>query len=151
MQKDHDLIIREYVPDDFMIIHRRYYDSLTFLNFPNPSAIAKNLSTGPAYTLTNGIPIACGGILPLWKGVGEGWVVTSSLVEKYPITFAKTIWRETIRLIKSMDLERIQTVVDAEHTVSQRWVERMGFESEGLMKKYLGGRDFIRYALIREK
>jgi RimJ/RimL family protein N-acetyltransferase len=50
-----------------------------------------------------------------------------------------------------MDLDRIQTVVDAEHTVSHKWVERMGFKNEGLMRKYLGGRDFYRYALIREK
>jgi hypothetical protein len=143
--------IREYRPDDYMVIHRRHFDSLTFLSFPNPDAIAKNLLKGPAYTITNGVPVACGGILPLWKGVGEGWVVTSALVEKYPIVFAKTVWRATVKLIKSMDLDRIQTVVDAEHTVSQIWVERMGFKNEGLMRKYLGGRDFYRYALIRER
>ncbi|GAF67455.1 unnamed protein product [marine sediment metagenome] len=151
MQKDHDIKVREYVANDYMVIHRRHFDSLTFLSFPDPEKIAKNLSTGPAYTITNGVPIACGGILPLWEGVGEGWVVTSSLVEKYPIIFAKTVWRSTLELIESMDLDRIQTVVDAEHTVSQIWVERMGFKNEGLMRKYLGGRDFIRYALIRER
>lgn len=146
-----DIRVRDYKPEDYMIIHRRKFDTLTFLNFPNPEAVAKSLAKGPAYTLTNGVPVACSGILPLWKGVGEGWAVTSSLVEKYPIIFAKTIWRETVRLIKALDLDRIQTTVDAEHTVSQRWVERMGFVNEGLMKKYLGGRDFFRYALIREK
>lgn len=145
------LKVREYRPEDYMIIQRRRFDSLTFMNFPNPELIAKSLLRGPAYTITNGVPVACGGILPLWEGVGEGWIVTSPLVEKYPYTFAKTVWRETERLIRSLNLDRIQTVVDAEHTVSQIWVERMGFENEGLMKKYLGGRDFFRYALIREK
>ena len=143
--------VREYKPEDYMTIHRRKFDAFTFLNFPDPEAIAKRLTSGPAYTITNGVPVACGGILPLWKGVGEGWVVTSALVEQHPFMFAKTIWRETLRLIKDLDLDRIQTVVDAEHTVSMRWVERMGFENEGLMKKFLGGRDFFRYALIREK
>ena len=145
------LEVRKYRPDDYMVIKRRHFDSLTFLNFPNPSAISVNLSKGPAYTITNGTPIACGGILPLWKGVGEGWVVTSDFVEKYPILFAKTVWRNMAALIESMDLERIQTVVDAEHDVSRKWVERMGFKSEGLMRKYIGGRDYIRYALIRER
>jgi hypothetical protein len=143
--------IREYKPEDYMIIQRRHFDSLTFLNFPNAELVAKNLLKGQAYTITNGVPIACGGILPLWAGVGEGWVVTSPLVEKYPVIFAKTVWRATVELIESMDLDRIQTVVDVEHTVSHKWVERMGFKNEGLMRKYLGGRDFYRYALIREK
>jgi hypothetical protein len=146
-----ELKVRDYKPEDYMVIHRRRFDEMTFLNFPDPEAIAKSLLRGPAYTITNGVPIACGGVLPLWKDVGEGWVVTSPLVEKYPVTFAKTVWRATKKLIESMDLYRIQTVVDAEHEVSQIWVERMGFENEGLMKKYLGGRDFYRYALIREK
>jgi hypothetical protein len=151
MQEDHSIKVRDYAPEDYMIIQRRKFDSLTFLNFPNAKQVGKNLAKGPAYTITNGVPVACGGILPLWTGVGEGWVVTSPLVEKYPVIFAKTVWRETVRLIESMDLDRIQTVVDAEHTVSHKWVERMGFKNEGLMRKYLGGRDFYRYALIREK
>jgi hypothetical protein len=141
--------LREYKPEDYMTIQRRHFDSLTFLNFPNPNAIALNLFRGPAFTLTNGQIIGCGGILPLWKGVGEGWVITSDLVEKYPILFAKTVWRKMKELMVRMGLERVQTLVDAEHTVSQKWVERMGFENEGLMHKYLGGRDFIRYAIVR--
>jgi len=143
--------IREYRPEDYMIIQRRYFDSLTFMNFSNPKAIAINLTKGIAYTLTNGTPIACGGVMPLWEGVGEGWVVTSELVERYPLTFAKTVWRKMKEIIDEMDLVRVQTLVDAEHTVSMKWVERMGFENEGLMRKYLGGRDFYRYALLREK
>jgi len=50
-----------------------------------------------------------------------------------------------------MDLERVQTTIDAEHEVSKAWAERMGFVNEGLMRKYIAGRDFYRYALIREK
>jgi hypothetical protein len=142
--------LRQYRPEDYMTIQRRHFDSLTFLNFPDPNAIARNLSRGPAFTLTNGIPIACGGVLPLWKGVGEGWVVSSPLVEKHSFLFARTAWRKIMELVETMDLVRLQTLVDAEYRVSRRWVERMGFVNEGVMRKYLGGRDYIRYALIRE-
>ena len=142
--------IRDYRPEDFMTIKRRTFDAITFENFANPEAVSKNLLRGKAYTLTNGSPIACAGILPLWKGVGEGWVVTSDLVEKYPVSFAKTVWRGMVHTIKTLKLERVQTIVDVEHTVSQEWVEWMGFEQEGIMRKYLGGRDFFRYALVRK-
>lgn len=133
------------------MIQRRHFDSLTFLNFPNPRLIASNLAKGPAFTgvAPEGI-IACGGILPLWKGVGEAWVVTSELVNLYPLTFAKVIWRKLKELIESNSFERVQTTVDKDYTISQAWVDRMGFKNEGLMRKFLGGRDFYRYAFIKE-
>jgi len=143
--------IRPYEPDDYLKIQRRHFDSLTFMNFPNPRLIASHLAKGPAFTgiAPEGI-IACGGILPLWKGVGEAWVVTSELVNLYPLTFAKVIWRKLGELIENNHFERVQTTVDKEHIVSQKWVERMGFQNEGLMRKFLGGRDFYRYSFIKE-
>lgn len=144
--------LRDYKSEDYMTIKRRHFDSLTFLNFPNPKLIAENLTKGPAFTAFNdGEIVACGGIMPFWKEVGEAWVITSPLVSQYPLFFAKTVWRKLRDLIKSMNLERVQTMVDAENIISQRWVERMNFKNEGLMRKYLGGRDYIRYALIKEK
>lgn len=143
--------IRKYQPEDFLTIKRRDFDALAFMHFPNPKAIASRLAKGPAFTMLNGNIIACAGVLPLWKGSGEGWAVTSPLVEKYPVTFAKSVFLKITEIIEEMQLIRLQTVVDAEHTVSQNWLKRMGFKDEGLMRKYLGGRDFYRYAWIREK
>jgi len=143
--------IRPYIPGDYMKIQRRHFDSLTFMNFPNPKLIAENLARGPAFTgVADGEIIASGGILPLWKGVGEAWVVSSDLVNLYPLTFAKVIWRKLKELIKIMNFERIQTTVDIEHKVSIAWVERMGFEYEGPMRKYLAGRTYLRYAWVKE-
>jgi hypothetical protein len=142
--------IRRYRPEDYMKINRRKFDLLTFLNFPDPEAISKNLGKGPAFTaIANGEIIACGGIVPFWKGVGEGWVVTSELLNLYRLTFAKTVWRLFYRLIKEMNLDRVQTTIDAENVISQAWVERMGFEYEGPMRKYIDGRTFYRYAWVR--
>jgi len=145
------IVIRPYIPEDYMKIQRRHFDSLTFMQFPNPKSIAENLARGPAFTgvAPEGI-VASGGILPLWKGVGEAWVVSSELVNLYPLTFAKVIWRKLKELIETMDFERVQTTVDKDHLVSQKWVERMEFKKEGLMRKFLGGRDYYRYALIKE-
>ena len=142
--------IRPYIPEDYMKINRRHFDSLTFMNFPTPKLVAQNLARGPAFTgLADGEIIACGGILPLWKGVGEAWVVSSELVSLYPITFAKVIWRKMRSIIGELELERVQTTVDKEHKVSQKWLERMGFKNEGLMRKFLGGRDYYRFAWIK--
>jgi len=147
-----EIKIRPYAPEDYFKINRRKFDLLTFLNFPNPKNVSETLGKGPAFTgLIDEEILACGGIIPFWKGVGEAWIVSSPLICKYPLFFAKTVWRKLNGLIVSMNLERVQTVIDAEHIVSCKWAERMGFVNEGLMKKYIGGRDYIRYAWIKEK
>ena len=144
--------IKQYSPEDYMKIKRRDFDMLTFLNFPNPRIAARNLLRGMAITgFRDGEIIACGGIMPLWKGVGEAWVVTSPLVRVCSFSFVKVVWRRLKVFAGILDLERVQTTVDAEHEVSIKWVERMGFMREGLMRRYIDGRDFYRYALIRDK
>ena len=143
------LEIRPYIPSDYIDIKRRHFDALAALNFPKPWAMARNLATGRAFTMTYGEIVACGGILPLWKRVGEGWLVTSKLADQHKIALGKAAWRIIAQLFVEMDLERLQTMVDAEHSVSLYWLERMGFKPEGRMPKYMGGRDFIRLALVR--
>ena len=124
---------------------------MTFLNMPDPLSISQFLSKGIAFTLMNEVDIvACGGIVKFWNGVGEAWVVTSHKVNLYPLSFAKTVYRKLQEIINRMDLERVQTVVDVEHITSLKWVEWMGFKKEGLMRKYINGRDFYRYAWIKE-
>ena len=144
--------LKQYSPEDYLKIRRRDFDMLTFLNFPNPKVVARNLLRGMAITgFRDEEIVACGGIMPLWKGVGEAWVVTSPLVKMCSFSFVKVVWRRLLTFTKIMELERVQTTVDAEHEVSRKWVERMGFKQEGLLKKYINGRDFFRYALIKEK
>jgi hypothetical protein len=145
------MIIRRYEPGDYLSIERRHFDALTFMNFPKPELIAKRFTRGPAYTIvaSEGL-VASGGILPLWKGVGEAWVVTSELVDTYPLLFAKTVWRKLYEIIDGNGIERVQTTIHKDFIVSQKWAERMGFKNEGLMRKYLGGEDYYRYALVRE-
>jgi hypothetical protein len=145
------MIIRRYEPGDYLSIERRHFDALTFMNFPKPELIAKRFTRGPAYTIvaSEGL-VASGGILPLWKGVGEAWVVTSELVDTYPLLFAKTVWRKLYEIINGNGIERVQTTIHKDFIVSQKWAERMGFKNEGLMRKYLGGEDYYRYALVRE-
>ena len=143
--------IRKYKPEDYMAIQRREFDLITFLNFPDPREIAENLANGVAFTgIVDGELITCGGIMKVWEGVGEAWIVSASSVDHYPFTFAKIVVRGLRDIIKELKLERVQTTVDSKYLVSQKWLEWMGFVNEGRMRKYINGRDFFRYALIKE-
>lgn len=144
------LEIRKFKVEDYLEIERRKFDMLTFLHFPDPKAIATRLARGPSYTMVNSEHvIASGGILPLWKGVGEAWVVSSDLVPKHYMAFVRTVVGQLNKITKDMSLDRVQTTVNVEHAVSIKWVEWMGFEREGLMRKFIGGQDYYRYARVR--
>jgi len=142
------LELRKFKPEDYLEIERRKFDMLTYLQFPDSKEVASRLAKGIAYTLVNSKSIvASGGILPFWKGVGEAWMVTSGLVPEYGMSFAKTVLKMLNEYAQGYD--RIQTMVDAEHKVSLRWVEWMEFRNEGLMRKFIGGRDYYRFARVR--
>jgi len=142
--------IRKFKYEDHIKIVRRNWDAVTYAGFPNKERVAKNLERGPAYTMeVDGEIVGCGGIMPLWKGTGEGWIVTSELVPKYKKSVVIAIYYGLMKLMNDLKLERVQTIVLKEHMVSRKWLEWMGFKYEGDMPKYIGGRTYARYALIK--
>lgn len=142
--------VRTYIPNDYLLITRRRFDAITFLNFPNPRAMANTFARGEAYTMeVDGELVACGGVLPLWKGVGEVWLVASPLVERHKTAVGLAVVRKLKEMKKKY--ERLQTVIDREFVLSREWAVWMGFRSEGVMKKYIDGRDYIRYAMVKEE
>jgi hypothetical protein len=105
---------------------------------------------GPAWTgLYDGEIMACCGVIILWAGVAEAWLVTTNLCEQHRLSFHRAIKQNLARLIADMGLQRLQAAVHAEHVVSQKWVERLGFSHEGLMAAYgPDGSDYVRYAKV---
>lgn len=96
------------------------------------------------------IILGCGGILPLWEGVAEGWLLTADEIEQYPLAFHKLVRQFISEAEEALNLHRIQIFVWSEFETSIEWVKRLGFESEGLMKAFSADRqDFYRMAKVR--
>ena len=144
--------VRPYKSEDYIAISRREFDRFTFGTRGNPEVIAKQLFQGKAFTgiCEKGI-ICCAGVLPVWKGVAEAWCVGSPLIESFRFSFPKEVKHKLGQIIEYYKLDRLQTIVDKEFTVSQKWLERMGFSYEGEMPKYIAGRTYLRYAWIRRE
>lgn len=106
---------------------------------------------GPAYTIIDGEEIiGCWGIVRLWGGVGEAWTVFSAAVARHPLWLHKTARRMIQDVMAGMGLDRLQVNVLAGSGRNCRWVERLGFHSEGTMERFgQNGEDYIRYALLR--
>lgn len=104
-----------------------------------------------AWTMVHeGEVVACVGIIHYWSGVAEAWTISSERVVRLKFSFHRTIMELIERVFQQFRLNRLQASVHADHEVSMRWLERLGFKNEGLMKKYLPtGEDAYRYSLVR--
>lgn len=105
------------------------------------------LQSTQALTYTyDGRVIAAMGFILLWDGVIQGWVVPTLHVYTVPVGFAKTVKRYVEAVAETFKCHRFQTgsYVDPMH---KRWMEFLGFESEGVMKQFTPDkRDYENYA-----
>jgi RimJ/RimL family protein N-acetyltransferase len=115
---------------------------------PEARAMFNNHHAIKGYSLFNDdLIMAAAGVHILWGGVAEGWIVMS----KHGYSTPKTVARYTDRLFDGImadnELWRIQASVSASDTKALRFASWLGFEDEGLMKKYgPDGSDYRRVA-----
>ncbi|ANS03923.1 putative acetyltransferase [uncultured Mediterranean phage uvDeep-CGR2-AD3-C191] len=142
-----DLDVTPYQPEDFY--------ELDFSDLDAPIvAIGDKLGlehSEIAYTarVAEGI-LFCAGVTELWPGVGQGWVLPSRLVKKYPKLFHHRLKRVLLPIFRSKGFHRVQTTCAVDATRIQ-WLERIGFEREGLMRGYGPGKeDMLMFAWLRK-
>jgi hypothetical protein len=105
---------------------------------------------GNAYTLfVDKKPICAGGIILLWKGVAEGWVMANQNIFEVKFLAAKEIKRRTDVLCERNKIKRLQTTVKYDFSEGIRFASWLGLKPEGIMKKYgPDGSDYYRMAKI---
>ena len=92
---------------------------------------------GLSFTLLcNSEPICSGGIIPLWNGSAEGWVISSKRIFKNRIRASRLIRKRTDLLCANNNIWRLQTAVKADFKIGLRFAEFLGFKNEGLMRGY---------------
>ncbi len=91
------------------------------------------------------------GFVEMWPGVARVWALFSgALLNTYPRVIALHTKRDLKRQELS-GLHRIEATCDAEHYSARAFLEWLGFEPEGLMRRYtLTGKDSYLYAKVRD-
>jgi len=112
---------------------------------------AASVAAGPAWTLRlDGRPVACGGIVLLWRGVGEAWSLSASGLGGRALAVHRLVAERLAAAEREHGLHRIQASVHIDNRRGRRWVAALGFEEEGIMKAYgPAGDDFVRVARRR--
>ena len=134
---------------DFDYTHLFALESSKEQFFKNREEWFKGSENGYSKTLVvDGRVIGCGGVSKFWDGVGEAWLLVSDKLPEYKWLSVKVM---RIMFDRAMiDFNRIQAAVLASDPVAIRFIEFMGFENEGLMRRYgFQGADFYRYARVK--
>ena len=121
----------------------------TKYHFPDSSKMAFTSETAMvAYTglMNNGI-FAIGGVYQLWQGVAEAFFIMSAKAYDKPFTAAKYSRAMLDHIQEENQFNRLQASVNCNDEEAVRFINWLGFENEGIMKKYgLDGSDYYRYA-----
>lgn len=105
-------------------------------------------AVGPALSAEyEGRILACAGVAFQGFGMGVLWAFVSKDAGRHFVTLDRCVRR---LLTCAPDLKRIEAATEASFKQGCRWLELLGFEQEGLMRRYgPNGEDHYRYALIR--
>lgn len=91
--------------------------------------------------IVDGRIICCGGIVPYANGNSDIWLIPSIHVDKVKFNFVRELRGWLFGMRESLALNRMQSfcIEDELHT---RWMRFLGFEKEGVMRKYNNGLDY---------
>lgn len=94
-------------------------------------------------------PIVCGGIIELWSGVADIWLIVSKHNTKHKFFIMRNIKKILKQTIEQRKYVRVQATVREDFDVGIKFAQWFGMKSEGLMEKYgLDGKNYYRYVRI---
>jgi hypothetical protein len=93
--------------------------------------------------------VASAGLVPLWKGVAEAWMLGSDDVGRHRIKVARQLRVMLDEVMWHRGIYRAQANIHHKFEKAIRLAEWLGFENEGLMRRFgIEGADYIRYAKV---
>ena len=95
---------------------------------------------GWVYRDAAGVPVAMGGVLECWPGVGNAWMVATDDIARHGVGLSKL----ARRVVSDGKYHRVQAMSAVFHDVSHAWLEALGFERGALVRQFgKNGEDFI--------
>lgn len=111
-------------------------------------------SRGPAFTAvdSSGEPLGAAGVMILWPGVGEAWILfRHDAAQQHRREAYELVLSFLFRIVADLKLRRVQAHCHAGLPVAVKYLENIGFRYEGTMRKYgPDGADHLLYAMIME-
>lgn len=109
-------------------------------------------AAGPALTImADGRVVACLGVQVLGGRIGECWAVFSPEASGHILYITKVIMRHLARAVRDFNLQRLQAFARVDLETAWRYLEVLGFEREGCLRKFgRDGSDQYIYSMVRD-
>lgn len=138
------MVVRDVVPEDFERIEMREYESGTILghdeeqNMARMNRMVHAVCMGPSKTFEDdlGRIVIIAGIVVLWPGVGEAWLLSARDAMEKGMGMARSAKRELERMAAELKLHRLQAHAPLSFVAAHRWLEFLGMEQESVAQKY---------------
>lgn len=101
--------------------------------------------------IVNGWVIASAGLMPLWPGVAEAWLLASNRIDQHAIAIGRAVRTRFRQMIDAEQLHRVQAAIRSDTPSLVRLPQWLGMKHEGHMLAYdQFGADYERYALTKK-
>ena len=88
--------------------------------------------------------------VPLWPGVSEIWMLTSTHIHTYQFSYFKILRRGIKVFMDFYGIRRLQGTIRADVNFATKWIHSFGFEKEGVLVQYgPSGEDHYMFARVR--
>lgn len=99
----------------------------------------------------DGVIVASGGLVPLWAGVGEAWMIAGDEIGKHRVKVSRKMRIMLDDVMRQRGIYRAHANIHCGFERAIRLAEWLGFENEGLMRRFgVEGADYFRYAKVTE-
>jgi hypothetical protein len=144
----------EFHPTLLKLMNLRKWDRVFPDNIPNYSRLTQYYKDiGYAWCgVADGKPVCAFGVIPLWRGVGDVWMLTDAELPSYGRTFHRVAKGMFDIYIDELNIIRLQCTVHAANFQAIKWIKAMYFKQEGLLEKYgPDGCDFYMFARLKNE
>ena len=86
--------------------------------------------------MVDGVPVACIGLALQEWNKAEAWALFSASFKEHILTIYRMVVAGIDYALKNYGIVRIQTTIDPNWPGTVRWIESLGFEYEGTLKKF---------------
>ena len=102
-----------------------------------------------ARTESDAEPAAIGGFVPVWPGMGSGWMWGTDRWNEVVIEVTRAMKHHILPTLDARGVHRIECRAMASNTASIRWLEMLGFKREAVTAQFGQGReDFVLCARV---
>jgi len=128
-----------YRPEHLLEIELRDYEAQNYKGHIEEylEYVDMNVVEGLTWTaIGHGRVIGIFGFRPMWRAVGETWLLPGHGIERHAISVVRVARQIMTNVMYDFSLKRLQIAVSTQNDTAYRYAKSLYFEEEAIMKNY---------------